>query len=108
VSSFKSITEDSFEREVLQADLPVLVEFGAEWCVPCKRLEPILEKLVGEWGDKVRALKVDVDVSPNLVSSLNIMTVPTVMLFNGGTMRERLSGLQSRERLVEKFAPHLK
>lgn len=97
--NFKQITANS---------LPVLVEFGAPWCAPCKRLEPILAQLGQEWQGRVILAKVDVDESADLATQFGVMSVPTVILFSGGKLLERVSGLQSRDRLVEKFGPHIK
>ncbi len=107
MADFFEITEDNFETEVKKSALPVLLEFGAPWCQPCKRLEPILTQLAAEWQGKVRLCKVDVDVSPNLAMQYQVMGVPTVILFRQGQVLERVSGLQTRDRLVDKFLPHL-
>jgi thioredoxin 1 len=107
MSDFLEINETNFEQEVLKAGRPVVLEFGAVWCGPCKRLEPILLQLSKEWQGKALFAKVDVDHSANLAMKYGIMGVPTVILFQDGQARERLTGLQPRERLVEKFSPYL-
>ena len=107
MADFFEITQNNFDVEVKQSSLPVLLEFGAPWCQPCKRLEPILKQLAVEWQGKVRLCKVDVDVSPELAMQYQVMGVPTVILFRQGQPLERLTGLQTRERLVDKFLPHL-
>lgn len=108
MSDFKEINETNFEQEVLKSTQPVVLEFGAVWCAPCKRLEPILLQLSKDWQGKAIFAKVDVDQSANLTMKYGIMGVPTVILFENGQARERLTGLQSRDRLVEKFQPYLK
>lgn len=108
MSSFTPINDESFEREVLQSALPVLVEFGAEWCGPCRQMEPVLEQIgMNEWKNKVRLVKVDVDESVDVTMKFQVMSVPTLILFIGGEACQRVSGKQPRDRLVEKFAPYL-
>lgn len=103
----QTITAENFGHLVLQAHQPVLVEFGAVWCAPCKRVEPILEDLASEWGDAVHLVKVDVDNDPDLAIRYQVMSVPTLLLIKGGQEVQRLVGLQSRERISEKITPHL-
>lgn len=92
---------------MLKSAVPVVVEFGATWCRPCRQLEPILQKLGQEWGGKAVLAHVDVDESANLAVKFGVMSVPTVILFKGGQAVARLSGFQSRERILEKFNPYL-
>jgi len=106
MSSFLTVNEENFPEQVLKASLPVIVEFGAVWCAPCKRLEPIMEKLGDEWGSKVRLVKIDVDESVDVTMNCQVMSVPTLILFILGQEKQRLTGLQSSERIVEKFTPY--
>jgi len=105
VSLFQNVNDTSFEKEVLQSSVPVLVEFGAEWCGPCRQMEPLLEQMAAEWDGKVRLVKLDVDESVNTVLRFQVMGVPTLILFVKGKPCQRVSGKQPRERLVEKFSP---
>lgn len=106
MTAFLPINDSSFEKDVLQAKAPVLVEFGAEWCGPCKQMEPVLEQLAQtEWINKVQLAKVDVDQSVNTTMQFQVMSVPTLILFVNGEARQRISGKQPRDRLVEKFSP---
>ncbi len=107
MSLFRNINDESFEKEVLQSSVPVLVEFGAEWCGPCRQMEPLLEQMAAEWDGKVRLAKLDVDESVNTVLKFQVMSVPTVILFVKGEPCQRVSGKQPRDRLVEKFSPYL-
>jgi thioredoxin len=107
VSSFININDASFDQEVIKSTVPVLVEFGAEWCGPCRQMEPVLEQLAGEWNGKVRLARIDVDESVALTMQFQVMSVPTLILFVKGEARQRLSGKQPRDRLVEKFSPYL-
>ena len=106
MSSFLTINEKSLPEQVLKSSSPVIVEFGAVWCAPCKRLEPIMEKLADEWGGKVRLVKIDVDESVNVEMNCQVMSVPTLILFIKGQEKQRLTGLQARERIIEKFTPY--
>ncbi len=106
-SDIHEVTENDFKSQVLDSRVPVVVEFGAEWCRPCKALEPVLKKLAGEWGDKASLMQVDVDAAQDLAQKFMIMSVPTIMLFVNGEPVERLSGLQSEDKLRKKFASHL-
>ena len=105
-SKILEVTESEFKSKVLDAQQPVVVEFGADWCRPCKALEPILIKLAGEWGDKAVLMQIDIDQAPQLSQQFMIMSVPTVMLFVNGKPVERLTGLQPAEKLRKKFSAH--
>ncbi len=107
MSSFELINQANFEKDVLKSTKPVLVEFGAVWCGPCKRLEPELEKLSKTWTGKVRVGKIDVDESSDLAMQYQVMGVPTVILFVNGEVAQRLTGFQPVEKLIEKFEPYL-
>lgn len=101
------VNDTNFQKEVLDSSLPVVVEFGAEWCVPCKRLEPLMVQIMEEWAGKAVLATVSVDENPELVMQYQVMTVPTLMLFVGGKPVERLGGSQSRTNIIGKFAPHI-
>lgn len=107
MASFFHVDEANFEQVVLKAAAPVLLEFGATWCQPCKQLEPVLLKLAEQWGERVLLAKADVDESVNLTMRFQVMGVPTVILFKGGQPAVRFSGFQSREKVLEKLAPHI-
>jgi thioredoxin 1 len=107
MSAFVEINESSFNQEVIQSAVPVLVEFGAVWCGPCRQIEPVLEQLAAMWAGKVRLAKVDVDQSIAITQQYQVMSVPTLILFVNGEACERLSGKPPRDRLIEKFSPHL-
>ena len=107
MSGLTHINEDVFTSEVLQAEKPVLVDFGAVWCNPCKMLDPLVEQLAGEWGDKVKVVKVDVDYNPNLAMQYQVMGVPTLILFVNGQPRERMSGFKPKKQVQAKFEPLL-
>ncbi len=107
MSNLTEITEDTFENEVLQAGTPVLVDFGAVWCGPCKMLDPVVEELAGDWGEQVKVVKLDVDHSPNVAMQFSVMGVPTLMLFIDGEAKERLTGYMPKNKILKKLEPHL-
>ncbi len=107
MSSFLQINEENFDQEVVHSNVPVLLEFGATWCGPCKRLEPELEKLAAGLGNKLQLAKLDVDESANLAVQFQVMSVPTLILFIQGQARQRLTGYQPKDRVLEKIEPYL-
>jgi thioredoxin 1 len=107
MSNLIEINEETFENEVLQADTPVLVDFGAVWCGPCKMLDPVVEELAGDWEGQVKVVKLDVDHNPQIAMNYQVMGVPTLMLFNGGEVKERLTGYMPKTKIIKKLSPHL-
>ncbi len=105
--SLEPIDSGNFEQKVINSDQPILVEFGAVWCAPCKRLEPEMDKLQANFGNRVRLGKVDVDESSDLAVNYSVMSVPTLILFVGGQERQRVTGFIPLPKLIEKFEPHL-
>jgi thioredoxin 1 len=107
MSNLIEINEDTFENEVLQAETPVVVDFSAVWCGPCKMLDPIVEELASDWDGQVKFVKLDVDHNPSIAMNYQVMGVPTLMLFKGGEVQERLSGYMPKNKIVSKLSPHL-
>ena len=107
MSKIIEIDDVSFEEEVLQAETPVLVDFSAVWCGPCKMLEPVVEELANDWDGQVKFVKLDVDHSPEVAMTYQVMGVPTLMLFDGSEVKERLTGYMPKNRIIKKLAPHL-
>lgn len=101
------VNEQDFKSEVLDSSLPVLVDFTAVWCGPCKMVDPIITQLAGEWEGRVKVVKCDADQNPNVLMQYGIMGIPTVMLFKGGKMVERSTGYMPKVKLVGKLSPHL-
>ena len=107
MSELQYVTEQDFKTEVLDAALPVLVDFTAPWCSPCKMVDPIVTQLAGEWAGRMKIVKCDADQNPELIMNYGVLGLPTVMLFKSGEMLERLSGYQPKDKLVAKLSPHI-
>lgn len=101
------VTDATFADEVLAAARPVIVEFTAPWCKPCRAIEPILAELAQELGERARVVALDVDVNLATPSRYGVLTVPTVTLFSGGEPCASVLGAQPKRRFVEAFAPYL-
>ena len=106
MSNIIEVNEENFGSEVLESESPVLVDFGAVWCGPCKMLDPVVDELAQDWGDNVKVVKVDADESPNILMQYGIMGIPTLMFFVGGEVKERVTGFQPKKNLVKKFEKH--
>lgn len=96
-----TLTKDNFDKEVLQSDIPVFVDFWAEWCGPCKMQDPLLEELDKEMKDKVKIGKVNVDENQELAGQHGIMSIPTLKLFYKGNPVAEMIGVQSKDKLIE-------
>jgi len=91
------IGDSNFEEVVVASKIPVLVDFWAPWCGPCKAIGPILEELVGKYADQIVIGKCNIDINPELPGQFGVRSIPTLMFFNGGEMVERITGAVSRE-----------
>ncbi len=92
----QEITDTEFEQEVLKADLPVLVDFWAEWCGPCHQIAPILESLAGEYDGKIKFVKLDTDENFETPESYGILSLPTLLVFKEGQQIERITGARPK------------
>ena len=95
------VTDESFEKDVLQADLPVLVDFWAEWCGPCKQIAPALEQIADELGNRVTIAKLNIEESPTTPSRYGVRGIPTMMLFKGGQMASMKVGAMPKQKILE-------
>jgi thioredoxin 1 len=100
MANVQEFNNDNFEQEVIKSDVPVLVDFWAPWCGPCKMIGPIIEELAGEFAGKAKIGKVNVDNNQDLAAKFGIRGIPTVMLFKGGTSVNSFVGLKSKEDLA--------
>jgi thioredoxin 1 len=98
-----NVTSQDFEAEVLKSDLPVLVDFWAEWCGPCKMVGPVIDEIAEELQGKLKVVKVNVDDAQDLAGSYEVMSIPTLLLFKGGEIVEQMVGALSKDLLSEKI-----
>ena len=103
----ETLTTSTFDETVVSSELPVLVDFWAEWCGPCKAIAPILEEIAGEHGDRVRIAKINVDENPDIARRFDVMSIPTLILFKEGTAEARLVGAKGKSQLVQEISAHL-
>jgi thioredoxin 1 len=101
------ITDSNFQNEVLQSDMPVLLDFWAEWCGPCKMVSPVVEELAKEYDGKLKVGKVDVDSNQQTSMQYGIRSIPTLLIFKGGKVVDQLIGAVPKKMLAEKVAKHL-
>lgn len=94
------VNDQNFEEQVLQADRPVLVDYWAEWCGPCKAIAPILEEIAEEYGDRIRIAKVNIDENPDVPARFGIRGIPTLMLFKNGNVEATKVGALSKSQLT--------
>lgn len=94
-------TDDNFEKEVIQSEVPVLVDFYADWCGPCKMMGPIIEELATEYEGKVKVGKINVDNSPETAAQYRVMTIPTIILFKDGKPTQTTVGVVAKSKLEE-------
>ncbi len=99
MSSVPAVNDTNFDAEVIRSDLPVMVDFYATWCGPCKQLAPIIDALAKDYSGKLKVVKLDIDEAPGTASSHGIMAVPTVILFKGGAERSKFTGFRARPAL---------
>ncbi len=107
MTDIPKLTESAFESEVLKSSIPVMVDFTAIWCGPCKMLDPVVSQLSHDWGDKVKVVKLDVDDNSSLAMQYGVMGVPTLILFVNGQPVQRLSGYQPKDRILSRFSSYI-
>ena len=103
----KTVTDQSFTGDVLQSDKPVLVDFWAEWCGPCKMVAPVLEEIAGENADKLTIAKLNIDENPETARAYSIMSIPTMAVFQGGQIVKSIVGAKPKAAILKELAPYL-
>lgn len=101
------VTDANFQTEVLNSDKPVLVDFWAIWCGPCKMIAPVVEEIAGEYDGKLKVTKMDVDSNPQTAMQYGIRSIPTLLIFKGGQVVEQIVGAVPKRHLVDKVTAHL-
>lgn len=107
MATLKHLTNKDFDLNILNTETPVLVDFYAEWCGPCKALAPTLEAVAEEQAGKLAVVKVNIDDNPELATRFNIQSIPTLIVFDGGEAKKTLKGLLPKRALLDELAPFL-
>jgi len=102
------VSDATFEQEVLRADKPVLVDFWATWCGPCRMVAPVLEEIAAERGEQLKIAKLDVDANPVSAGRFGVRAIPTMIVFKDGREAQRLVGYMPKERLLQQLAAYMK
>ena len=103
VANAVEITSTNFQGEVIESDVPVLIDFWAEWCGPCRMIAPAIEELAGDYAGRVKVAKLDVDAEPGLASRYGVLSIPMIALFKDGEMVERVVGARPKDRIVSEL-----
>jgi thioredoxin 1 len=101
------VNDQDFDDKVLKADTPVLVDFWAEWCVPCHMVSPVVEEIGREQGEKLQVAKFNVDENPEMTRKYGVMSIPTLMLFKDGEETARVVGARGKDALLKEIEPHI-
>ena len=103
MSKALEFTDDKFDADVIKSDVPVLVDFWAPWCGPCKQIAPVIEEIAGEYDGKVKVGKMNTDENQQVPATYGVMSIPTLLIFKSGEVSERIIGAQSKQAIIEKI-----
>ena len=107
MSDVSHVTDQEFKAQVIDADLPVLVDFWADWCVPCHMVSPVVEEIARDHAGKMRAMKMNVDDNPETPGKYNVRSIPTLILFKGGEVMARVVGAKAKDAIIREIEAHL-
>ena len=102
MSAIVNATDSNFDTEVLKSAGPVLVDFSAAWCGPCKKLEPIVHEIAADYGARLKVVKVDIDQAPGVAAKYGVLSIPTLMIFQSGQVKDQYMGLLSKKALADR------
>jgi len=105
--SVHHFTDSNFKKEALESTLPVIVDFWADWCGPCKMISPLIDELAKEYAGRIKIGKVDVDTNPSIASQYGVMSIPTLIFLKGGKVMSQVTGAQSKAALKQKIEENL-
>ena len=107
MAGITEVTDTNFQAEVIESDTPVLVDFWAPWCGPCRMVAPVLEEMAGEKGDALKIVKLNVDDNQNTAAQFQVLSIPTLILFKNGEAAHKIIGAMPKSRLVQELEPNL-
>lgn len=101
------VTQETFKSEVIESELPVLVDFSAEWCQPCQRLAPVLDEIAAEYDGKLKVVKIDADTERTLTAMFQVFSIPTVLLYKDGEKVDEFTNYRPKQEIVSRIKPLL-
>ena len=107
MASIGDVTDQDFQAKVLSSDKPVLVDFWAEWCVPCHMVSPVVEEIAREKGEELAVAKINVDDNPEITKQFGVMSIPTLILFKGGEEKARVVGARGKDAILREIEPQI-
>ena len=107
MANIGTVTESDFQAQVLDSDTPVLVDFWAEWCVPCHMVSPVVEEIGNEKGETLKVAKLNIDENPQATRTYGVMSIPSLILFKGGQEVARVRSAKPKDAILRDLAPHL-